>query len=128
MHFRRPAIAHHLHDFLRGRAPHDRIVHQHHALALKLRPIGIVLEAHAQMPDAVRRLDEGAADIVVADDTELERQTRGMGEPQRGRHAGIRHRDHHVGVHGEFARQFLADALARFVDIAPFHGRVRTRH
>ena len=73
MDFFRAGIAHHLHDFLRSRATHDGIVHQHHALAFQLRAIGIVLQAHAQMSDAIRRLDECAPDIMIADDAELER-------------------------------------------------------
>ena len=43
---------------------------------------------------------------------------------QRRGHAGIGHRDHHVGVGGRFSRQLLADALARFIDIAAFDGGI----
>ena len=64
-----------------------RIVDQDHALALDQGAVGVVLQAHAEMADVVGRLDEGAADIVVADDAELERQARLVGIADRRRHA-----------------------------------------
>ena len=73
---RAPALAHHLDDLGRGRAAHDRIVDQDDPLALEVGAVGVVLEPHAEMADLVGRLDEGAADIMVADDAELERQPR----------------------------------------------------
>ena len=42
-------------------------------LPFEIRAIGVVLEAHAEVADLVGRLDEGPADIMVADDPELER-------------------------------------------------------
>ena len=71
MHFLRAGVAHHLHDLGRGGAAHDRIVDQHDALARDHRAVGRVLEAHAKLADLLGRLDEGAADIVIADDAEL---------------------------------------------------------
>ena len=54
---------------------------------------------------ALGRLDEGAADIVVADDAELERHAGMLAVAERGRHAGIRHRHHDVDSrHGSRAR------------------------
>src|SRR3546814_21087592 len=72
----------------------------------------------------IRRRDEGAADIVVADDAELEGDLRFLGEAERRRHAGIGHRDHHVGLDRAFARQLGADALARLVDAGPLDHRI----
>ena len=72
MHLARAGVAHHLHDLHRGRAAHDRIVDQDHPLAGHHGAIGAVLQAHADLAHRLRRLDEGAADIVIADDAELE--------------------------------------------------------
>ena len=72
MHFARAGIAHHFDDLHRSGAAHDRIVDQYHALAVDMDAVGVVLQAHAEMADMVGGLDEGAADIVVADDAELE--------------------------------------------------------
>src|SRR5262247_250508 len=38
-----------------------------------------VLEAHAELADLLRRFDEGAADVMVADDAELVGDARGLG-------------------------------------------------
>ena len=38
--------------------------------------LALCFRLHAEMADVVGRLDEGAADIVVADDAELERDAR----------------------------------------------------
>src|SRR6185503_10228980 len=66
--------------------------------------------------DVVGRLDEGAADIVVADDAQFERQARPLGIADRRRDAGIGHRHDHVGGHGAFLGELGADLLARLVD------------
>ena len=44
------------------------------------------------------RLDERAADVVVADQAHLERQPGLLGVADGGRHAGVGHRDHDVGA------------------------------
>ena len=73
------------------------------------------------MADVVGRLDEGAADIVVADDAELERDAALRRVAHRRGHAGIRHRHDDIGIDRAFARQFGADALARLVDRHALH-------
>jgi hypothetical protein len=73
-----------------------------------------VLELDAEMADAVGRLDEGAADIVVADQAELERQAGGLGVADRRRNAGIRDGDDDVGGGGVLLGELGADALPAF--------------
>ena len=65
-------LVHQLHDLLRGGAAHDAVVDEHDALAADDAGIGRMLELDAERADALLRLDEGAADVVVADDAELE--------------------------------------------------------
>ena len=124
MHLARARVAHHLHDLHAGGAAHDRIVDQHDALALDDGAVGVVLEAHAELADRLRRLDEGAADVMVADDAELERHAAGGGVAERRGHAGIGHRHDDVGVGRRFPRQLRAHRLARVVDRAAVHDRV----
>ena len=76
------------------------------------------------MADLVGRLDEGAADVMVADDAELERDARFLRIPDRRGDAGIRDRHHDIGVDMAFARQFPADALACLVDALAFDDAV----
>ena len=111
-------IAHHLDDLARGGTAHDRIVHQYHSLASELGAVGTVLQAHPEMADLIGGLDEGAADIMVANDAELEGILAALAIAQRGGNAGIGHRDHHVGIDGGFGGQHLAEGFARFIDAA----------
>ena len=127
MHFGGTGIAHHGDDLLGGGAAHDGIIHQHDPFALDGVAVGIVLQPHAQVANAVRRLDKGAADIMVADDAQLERNVRRIGKAQRGGHTRVRHRDHHVGVYRRFLGQHGADILARLIHVAAFQRGIRTR-
>ena len=76
------------------------------------------------MADLIGRLDKGAADIMVADDAELERDTRFLRIAERRRHPRIRHRHDDIGVDMAFAGEFAADALAGFVDADPLDDAV----
>src|SRR5215831_19879958 len=71
MHLLGAGFAHHLHDLHRGHAADDGIVDEHDPLAADDGAIGAVFEANPELTDLLARLDEGAADIVVADDAEL---------------------------------------------------------
>ena len=99
MHLARTCLADHLDDLPAGGAAHDGVVHQDHPLVLQHRAVGGVLQLHAEMADVVGRLDEGTADIVVADDTEFERDAAFGRVAHRCRHAGVGHGHHHVGGH-----------------------------
>ncbi len=127
VHLRRAGLADHLHDLQRRRAAHDGIVDQHDALAREHVAVGVVLQADAHVADGVGRLDERAPDVVVADDAEIERDAGGFGVADRGRRAGIGHRHDEIGGGRVLARQLRADALAHFVDAAPFDPRIRPR-
>ncbi len=75
-----------------------------------------MLQLDAEMADLVGGLDEGAADIVVADDAQLEGDARLLRIADRRRHAGVGHRDDDVGGDVALARELGADALAHLVD------------
>src|SRR5881394_2345208 len=86
-----------------------------------------MLHAHADFAPALGRLNEGAADIVVSDDAELERHAGMLAVAERGRYAGIRHRHHYVDVNMALARQLRAEGLAHFVDRAAADDGIRPR-
>src|SRR5690348_2538773 len=127
MHLCGACVAHHLHDLLGSRAAHDRVVDQDDALAGERCAIGIVFLAHAEIANAVRRLDEGATDIVVADDAELEGKSRLVGIADGRWNRGIRNGDDHVCRGGAFLGEFDACAFALLVDIAALDDRIRSR-
>src|SRR4051812_18485195 len=59
VHLLRPGGADHLDDLPAGGAAHDRIVDEDDALAFEHAPDRVQLDAHAEMPDRLLRLDEG---------------------------------------------------------------------
>ena len=76
------------------------------------------------MADLIGRLDKRPADVMVADDPELEGQSRFLRITDRRRHAGIGDRDDDVRVDMAFAGEFSADPFARLVDAGPFDDAV----
>src|SRR5689334_12286124 len=127
MHLAGARRADHLDDLAAGGAPHNRVVHQDDPLVLQHRPVRRVLQLHSEVADVVGGLDEGSTDIVIADDTDLERDTAFRRVAHRGWNAGIRHRHDDISRHAALTRQFRADALARVIDRRALHHRVRTR-
>src|ERR1044072_2900677 len=118
MHLARAGVAHHAHDLFRGGAAYQRIVDQDDALAFDRGAVRRMLHAHAELAHALGRLDEGAADIMVADDAEFERHAGMLAVADRRRHAGIRHRHHDVDLDMAFAGKLRAEGLAYFIDLA----------
>ncbi len=79
------------------------------------------------MADALLGLDEGAADVVIADEPAIVRQPGLLREPERGSHPGVRHRDDQVRGHRVFPGQLVAERLAHGVHVAAPQHRVRPR-
>src|SRR4051812_34462783 len=127
MHFAGTGIAHHADDLFRRGAAHQRVVDQDDALAFDRGAVRRMLHAHAEFAHALGRLDEGAADIVVTDDAELERHAGMLAVADRGGHPGIRHRHHDVGCDMAFTRELRAEGLAHFIDRSPADDGIRPR-
>ena len=67
MHFAGAGASDHADNLAAGGAANEGIVDQHDALALQQVPHRIQLQLDAEIADRLRRLDEGAADVVIAD-------------------------------------------------------------
>ena len=93
MHLARAGVAQHLYDLLARRAAHDGVVDDDDPFAAQHVGLRVQLHLDAEVADGVARLDEGAADVVVADEPHLERQLGLLGKAQRRRHAGIGYAD-----------------------------------
>src|SRR6516162_3587937 len=117
----------HFDDLDRCGAAHDRIIDKDDAFAGEIGAARIVLQSHAEMTDLVGRLDEGPADVMVADDPELKGQPGFLGIANRRRHTRIGDRDDDVGIDRTLTGEFLPDALARLVDAATLYNAVRSR-
>src|SRR5450759_173717 len=111
----RAGVAHHADDLFRRGAAHQRIVDQDDALAFDRGAVGRMLHAYAEFAHALRRLNEGAADVMVSDDAEFEWHAGMLAVADRGGHAGIRHRHHDVGLDMAFACELRAEGFADFI-------------
>src|SRR5947208_16191189 len=123
----RAGVAHHADDLLRGGSSHQRVVDQDDALAFDRGAIGRMLHAHAEFAHALRRLNEGAADLMVSNDAEFERHAGMLTVADRGGHAGIRHRHHDVDLDMAFARELRAERFADFIYRSPADDGIRPR-
>src|SRR6202140_4586695 len=123
----RAGVAHHADDLIRGGAAHEAVIYQDDALAFDRGAVGIMLHAHAEFAYALRRLNEGAADVVVSDDAELERHAGMLAVADRGGHAGIRHRHHDVDLDMAFARQLRAERFSDFIHRSAADDGIRPR-
>ena len=113
MHFARARAAHHADDLARGGAAHDRIVHQNHALAFQQMAHRVQLQLDAEVANGLRRLDERAAHVVIADQRLAERNARFGGIADGGGDARIGHRHHHVGIHRVLRAPAAGPAFSR---------------
>ncbi|EAU66753.1 hypothetical protein STIAU_2398 [Stigmatella aurantiaca DW4/3-1] len=126
VHLHRAGRLQHLHDLPARRAAHDGVIHHHHALALEHLPHRGQLQLHAEVPDGLLGLDERAPHVVAADEPHVVRDSAHLGEADRRRHAGVRHRDDQVGPRrGLLVRQLPAQLLARLVHARAEQHRVR---
>ena len=116
MHLARAGVEDHVLDLHRGRAAHHRVVHQHHPLAADDGAVDVELQADAHVADLLGRLDEGAADILVADDPHGEGDAGFLRVADGGRRAAVGDGADEIGLHRSLARQFDADTAAAFVD------------
>src|SRR6187399_508401 len=83
MNFARTGGADHVDEAARGCTADDRIIDHHHALVLQNLANRIVLDLHLGVAARLRRLKKGSADVVIADQRELEWQSRFLGKSQR---------------------------------------------
>ena len=126
MHLGGSRLLEHRHDAPRGRAPHDRVVDQHHALAPDDGPHGRKLHPDTLLAQLLRRLDEGAADVLVLDQAHLVGQAARLGIAHRGAEARIGHADDDVGIDRCLAIEQPSRLLAVGVDVAPLDVAVGT--
>src|SRR5579872_4318560 len=77
------------------------------------------------MANALRRLNEGSADIVVTDNAEFERYSGCSGIAERRGQPGVRDWNHHIRSRRRFPGEFHSNVLAHFVNILAFDNRVR---
>src|SRR6266511_6048815 len=68
VHLAGPGRPHHLDDLAARGAADDRVVHDDHALAVEHLAVRVELDLDPEVTDALLGLDEGAPDVVVADE------------------------------------------------------------
>ena len=127
MHLGRAGVEQHLDDLPGRRAAHDRVVHDHDALAVDDVVDRVELQLHAVLAQPLLGLDERAPDVAVLDQAVGERQPARPRVALRGRRAGVGHGDDDVGLGRRLGRQPLAHPDARGVEADAVHPRVGPR-
>jgi len=85
-----------------------------------------MFELDAEMADLVRRLDKGAADIMVTDDAEIEGNAGLLCIADGGGGAAVGHGDDQVRRDRVFSCQLPSDILAHVIDRASLNHAVGT--
>ena len=98
IHLARAGFAGQLDDLRRGRAAHDRVVHQQHVLAAEFQVDRVELAAHRLRALLLARHDERAADVAVLDEALAVLHAELLRQLQRAGAAGVGNRDDHVDV------------------------------
>ncbi len=127
VYLRRAALPDDGDELAHRRAADDRVVDDDDPPALEHAADRVELDAHVPVPHRLPRLDEGASDVMVADEAELERQLRSFRVPEGDRVARIGHRDHDVRRHRRFLGEAPPELAADLVDVLPEDAAVGTR-
>ena len=120
-------FADHANDFFAGGAADDGIVDEDDALAFEEGADGVELELDAEVADALFGLDEGAADVVVADESEAEGDAGFGGVAHGGGDAGVGDGDDDVGGDVGLAGELAAHGVAGGLDAAAEDDAIGTR-
>src|SRR5690606_21385372 len=113
----RARLAEHADQGALGVAADDRVVDDDQPLALDHFLERIQLQANTELPDRLRRLDEGASDVGVLHQTGPERNAGRLRVADGGGGAGLRGRYHQVGLGGRFRGEATAHLDARQIDV-----------
>src|SRR5690606_6675781 len=99
---------------------HDTVIDEDNALSFKHGTVTIMFELYAKMANLIGWFDKGTSDIMVADDTKLERNAGFFSVAECARNPRIGNRYHYVGFDSSFARQLCTNALAGFIHVTAF--------
>src|SRR5690242_15135262 len=105
MNFARAGSANHAHNLAAGRAANNGIINEHDALAFDEMANRVQFELDTEIANRLRRLDESAPYVVVANERLTERNAALSGEAEGCRHARVGHRHNEIGVDIRFARK-----------------------
>src|SRR5262249_45336889 len=125
VHLAGPGVAQHPDDLARGRAADDRVVDQDDPLALHDLADRIQLDLDSEVPDGLLGLDERAADVVIADEAQRERDAGLLRVAERGVHARSGHGNHDVRLGRVLPGQPAPEPLPRGGDAPAEDHRVR---
>src|ERR1019366_20345 len=115
MHLFRSCGAHHADDLAAGCAAHDRVVNQHDALAFEYMAHWVELQPDAEVAHSLLRLDEGASDIVVANQPEPERNPALVREAHGCGHTRVGNGHDDVCVHRRLQCKMASHGIATFL-------------
>ena len=126
MHLARTRLAQHPDKGALRVAAHDRVIDDDQALPRDDVPQGIELQPDAQLPDRLRRLDEGPSDVGVLDQALGERDTRRLRIADSGIPPGLGNRDDEIRINGMLGRQGSTDGHACSMDTSTGDDGIRS--
>ena len=98
VHFLRAGVAQVHHARAGGGAAHDRVIDHDDALARHAFLDDVELHLHAELARELRGIEEGAPDVMIADEGGVVGNARFLAETERGVVAGIGHGNDQVGL------------------------------
>src|SRR4051812_4734430 len=125
--FFRSRAAHHANDLAASRAAHDGVVDQDDALSFEQAAYRVQLQLHPEVTHRLLGFDEGAAYVVVADQSETKRDSALCGEAHGSGNTAVRDRHDNVCVHRRFLRQLATLQLTADHDRTSEDCRIGTR-
>ena len=96
----RPRTANHANNLTAGCTSHDGIINQYNALPLQKRLHWIQFQLYAEVAHALAGLDEGAANVAVANQAEAKWNSALSRITDRSGNARIWYGNNEVGIHG----------------------------
>src|SRR5215475_2357533 len=126
MHFFRPSLSNHVHQFLTGGPTYNRVIYYDDAFISQKALDRVQFNFHAKMPNGLLWLNKRAPDIVIADEPCIKGNPCLLRIAQCRRNAGVWHRNDYIGFHGCFTGELSAKRLTDQVHVVAKDIAIRT--
>ena len=125
MYFFRAGCPKHVDQFPGCSTSHDRVVNHDHTFFLQDSPDRIELDSHVEISDLLKRMDEGSSDVVIPDETDVQRHSQFLGISESSRIARVRYGDDQIRLDRMFPGKFVTVSSAGEIGILAEDDTVR---
>src|SRR6185369_7088063 len=126
MDFAGTGVSDHLDYLAGGRPPDYGVVDNDDAFPLEDLPYRVQLDLHPEVANRLLRFNEGPADVVIADQSQFERQPGLLGIAHGGRNSGVGYGDDQVRFHAMLAGKLPPHLLSDHINVLAEDKGVRT--